>query len=141
MRRGIAELDGEGEVAGGIVVMRSGKNALETIDAVKAKLASLRSSLPAGVEIVTTYDRSELIKRAVDNLTQKLLEELPKEQQKLVADLVPSQVNVGTLQRLLQALLAERVSIRDLPTILGIILLYGLARAGVAAAYLRRTRT
>ena len=75
MRRGIAELDGEGEVAGGIVVMRSGKNALETIDAVKAKLASLQSSLPAGVEIVTTYDRSELIKRAVDNLSQKLLEE------------------------------------------------------------------
>jgi len=75
MRRGIAELDGEGEVAGGIVVMRSGKNALETIDAVKAKLAALKSSLPPGVEIVTTYDRSELIKRAVDNLGQKLLEE------------------------------------------------------------------
>ncbi|MEP7330299.1 MAG: CusA/CzcA family heavy metal efflux RND transporter, partial [Betaproteobacteria bacterium] len=75
MRRGIAELDGEGEVAGGIVVMRFGKNALETIDAVKAKLASLKSSLPPGVEIVTTYDRSELIKRAVDNLGQKLLEE------------------------------------------------------------------
>ncbi|MEO6566258.1 MAG: efflux RND transporter permease subunit, partial [Casimicrobiaceae bacterium] len=75
MRRGIAELDGEGEVAGGIIVMRSGKNALETIDAVKAKLKSLQSSLPAGVEIVTTYDRSELIKRAVDNLSQKLLEE------------------------------------------------------------------
>ncbi len=76
MRRGIAELDGEGEVAGGIVVMRSGKNALETIDAVKAKLAALKSSLPPGVEIVTTYDRSELIKRAVDNLGQKLLEEI-----------------------------------------------------------------
>ena len=75
MRRGIAELDGEGEVAGGIIVMRSGKNALETIDAVKAKLKTLQSSLPAGVEIVTTYDRSELIKRAVDNLGFKLLEE------------------------------------------------------------------
>ena len=75
MRRGIAELDGEGEVAGAIIVMRSGKNALETIDAVKARLKSLQSSLPAGVEIVTTYDRSELIKRAVDNLSQKLLEE------------------------------------------------------------------
>jgi copper/silver efflux system protein len=75
MRRGIAELDGEGEVAGGIIVMRSGKNALETIDAVKAKIASLKSSLPEGVEIVPVYDRSDLIKRAVSNLKQKLLEE------------------------------------------------------------------
>ena len=75
-RRGIAELDGEGEVTGGIVVMRSGKNALETIAAVKAKLAALKSSLPAGVEVVPTYDRSQLIHRAVDNLTQKLIEEL-----------------------------------------------------------------
>ena len=75
MRRGIAELDGEGEVAGGIIVMRSGKNALETIDAVKAKIASLQGSLPAGVEIVPTYDRSDLIKRAVSNLQRKLVEE------------------------------------------------------------------
>src|SRR5881397_3115228 len=75
MRRGIAELDGEGEVAGGIIVMRSGKNALETIDAVKAKLEKLKPSLPAGVEIVPTYDRSSLIKRAVANLQQKLVEE------------------------------------------------------------------
>src|SRR5436190_4857115 len=75
MRRGIAELDGEGEVAGGVIVMRSGKNALETIDAVKAKLEKLKPSLPAGVEIVTTYDRSSLIKRAVDNLKDKLVEE------------------------------------------------------------------
>ncbi len=75
MRRGIAELDGEGEVAGGIIVMRSGKNALETIDAVKKKLQALKSSLPAGVEIVPVYDRSGLIKRAVSNLQQKLIEE------------------------------------------------------------------
>src|SRR5690349_10689619 len=75
MRRGIAELDGEGEVAGGIVVMRSGKNALETIDAVKAKLETLKPTLPAGVEIVTAYDRSGLIMRAIDNLTEKLVEE------------------------------------------------------------------
>src|SRR5207253_7764303 len=75
MRRGIAELDGEGEVAGGVIVMRSGKNALETIDAVKAKIASLKPSLPPGVEIVPVYDRSGLIKRAVDNLQQKLIEE------------------------------------------------------------------
>src|SRR5467141_2385410 len=75
MRRGIAELDGQGEVAGGIIVMRSGKNALETIDAVKAKLQTLKSSLPAGVEIVPVYDRSNLIKRAVSNLQQKLIEE------------------------------------------------------------------
>src|SRR6266581_4202513 len=75
MRRGIAELDGEGEVAGGVIVMRSGKNALETIDAVKAKIASLKPSLPPGVEIVPVYDRSSLIKRAVANLQQKLIEE------------------------------------------------------------------
>jgi Cu(I)/Ag(I) efflux system membrane protein CusA/SilA len=75
MRRGIAELDGEGEVAGGVIVMRSGKNALETIDAVKAKLEKLKPSLPPGVEIVPTYDRSSLIKRAVANLGQKLVEE------------------------------------------------------------------
>ena len=75
MRRGIAELNGEGEVAGGVIVMRSGKNALTTIEAVKSKLADLKRSLPAGVEVVTTYDRSQLIKRAVDNLTHKLIEE------------------------------------------------------------------
>ncbi|MEJ8850232.1 efflux RND transporter permease subunit [Variovorax rhizosphaerae] len=75
MRRGIAELDGEGEVAGGVVVMRSGKNARTTIEAVKAKLETLRTSLPAGVEIVPTYDRSLLIDRAVDNLRAKLVEE------------------------------------------------------------------
>ncbi len=75
MRRGVAELNGEGEVAGGVIVMRSGKNALETIDAVKAKLQELKASLPPGVEIVPTYDRSSLIKRAVDNLTHKLIEE------------------------------------------------------------------
>jgi Cu(I)/Ag(I) efflux system membrane protein CusA/SilA len=75
MRRGIAELNGEGEVAGGIIVMRSGKNALETIGAVKAKLAQLKASLPAGVEIVPTYDRSSLITRAVTNLEHKLVEE------------------------------------------------------------------
>ncbi len=75
MRRGIAELDGEGEVAGGIVILRSGKNAQETIAAVKAKLNELKSSLPKGVEIVTTYDRSALIERAIANLTSKLVEE------------------------------------------------------------------
>jgi len=75
MRRGIAELNGEGEVAGGVVVMRSGKNALETIKAVKARLEALKGSLPKGVEIVTTYDRSNLINAAVDNLRSKLVEE------------------------------------------------------------------
>ena len=75
MRRGIADLNGEGEVAGGVIVMRSGKNALETIDAVKAKLAALKPSLPPGVEIVPVYDRSKLIKRAVINLQHKLIEE------------------------------------------------------------------
>ncbi|MGS0742325.1 efflux RND transporter permease subunit [Glaciimonas sp. GG7] len=75
MRRGIAELNGEGEVAGGVIIMRSGKNALDTIAAVKAKLEILKASLPAGVEIVPTYDRSSLIKRAVTNLKDKLIEE------------------------------------------------------------------
>jgi Cu(I)/Ag(I) efflux system membrane protein CusA/SilA len=75
MRRGVAELNGEGEVAGGIIVKRSGKNALATIAAVKARLAQLKASLPAGVEIVPTYDRSGLIERAVTNLEHKLFEE------------------------------------------------------------------
>jgi Cu(I)/Ag(I) efflux system membrane protein CusA/SilA len=75
MRRGVAELDGEGEVAGGVVLLRSGKNAQETIRAVKTKLAELQKSLPPGVEVVTTYDRSALIERAIDNLSVKLLEE------------------------------------------------------------------
>ena len=75
MRRGIAELNGEGEVAGGVIIMRSGKNALATINAVRAKIETLKASLPAGVELVPTYDRSKLINRAVDNLKGKLLEE------------------------------------------------------------------
>lgn len=75
MRRGIGELDGEGEATGGVIVMRSGKNALETIAAVKAKLKTLQASLPKGVEIVPVYDRSNLIERAVENLSHKLLEE------------------------------------------------------------------
>lgn len=75
IRRGVAELDGEGEVAGGIIIMRSGKNALTTIDAVKVKLAEVQKSLPAGVEIVPVYDRSQLIKNSVETLTHKLIEE------------------------------------------------------------------
>jgi Cu(I)/Ag(I) efflux system membrane protein CusA/SilA len=75
MRRGVAELNGEGEVAGGVIVMRQGKNARDVIDGVKAKLAELKKGLPPGVEIVTTYDRSGLIDRAVDNLSSKLIEE------------------------------------------------------------------
>jgi Cu(I)/Ag(I) efflux system membrane protein CusA/SilA len=75
MRRGITELNGEGEVAGGVVILRSGKNARETITAVKQKLDELKASLPAGVEIVPTYDRSQLIDRAVENLSHKLIEE------------------------------------------------------------------
>jgi len=75
MRRGIAELNGRGEVAGGVIIMRSGKNALETIKAVEAKLAQLKPGLPPGVEIVPTYDRLNLIERAVSNLERKLVEE------------------------------------------------------------------
>ncbi|RSC25581.1 efflux RND transporter permease subunit [Pseudomonas putida] len=74
-RRGIGELDGQGEAVGGVVVLRSGKNAREAIGRVKDKLEVLKKSLPAGVELVTTYDRSQLIDRAVDNLSHKLLEE------------------------------------------------------------------
>ncbi|HQT55077.1 MAG TPA: efflux RND transporter permease subunit [Phenylobacterium sp.] len=75
MRRGIAELNGQGEVAGGVVVLRSGKNARATIAAVKTKLEELKHSLPPGVQVVTTYDRSQLIDRAVENLRGKLIEE------------------------------------------------------------------
>ena len=75
MRRGIAELDGEGEVVGGVVVMRYGENALKTIEGVKKKITELKNGLPKGVEIVETYDRSNLINRAIDNLTAKLIEE------------------------------------------------------------------
>jgi Cu(I)/Ag(I) efflux system membrane protein CusA/SilA len=75
LRRGIAELDGEGETVGGIIVMRQGKNALETIAAVKAKIEALKPGLPPGVEIVPTYDRSGLIERAVSHLRDKLVEE------------------------------------------------------------------
>ncbi len=75
LRRGAAELDGEGEVAGGVVIMRYGGDALKTIEAVRAKLDQLRAGLPDGVEIVPVYDRGALIERAVDNLKGKLLEE------------------------------------------------------------------
>ena len=75
MRRGIADLDGEGEVVGAVVIMRWGENALATIEGVKARLAELGRSLPDGVEIVTTYDRSALIERAVETLEGKLIEE------------------------------------------------------------------
>ncbi|MDP3612893.1 MAG: efflux RND transporter permease subunit, partial [Rubrivivax sp.] len=75
MRRGIAELDGEGEVTGGIIVLRSGKNAQETIAAVKQRLAELQKSLPPGVEVVTTYDRSALIERAIRQLSETLVKE------------------------------------------------------------------
>jgi Cu(I)/Ag(I) efflux system membrane protein CusA/SilA len=76
MRRGVAELDGEGEVVGGIVLMRSGENALETIQTVRRKLHDIaRSGLPEGVEVVETYDRSDLILSAVNNLNRRLIEE------------------------------------------------------------------
>jgi Cu(I)/Ag(I) efflux system membrane protein CusA/SilA len=76
LRRGLAELDGEGEVAAGIVIMRYGENALATIEGVRAKLEALKPGLPEGVEIVTVYDRGDLIERAVDSLNTSLLQEL-----------------------------------------------------------------
>ena len=75
IRRGIAELNGEGEVVGGIIVMRSQQNAMKTIAGVKEKLAQLQKSLPPGVQVITTYDRSSLIQRAIDTLWDKLIEE------------------------------------------------------------------
>ena len=75
MRRGISELDGEGEAVGGVIVMRNGENARDTIRRVKSKLEELRAGLPTGVEVVETYDRSALIQRAVDNLNRKLIDE------------------------------------------------------------------
>ena len=75
IRRGISELDGKGEAVGGVIVMRAGKNALETIDAVKTKIASLQRGLPTGVAIIPTYDRSELIHRSVATLKDRLIEE------------------------------------------------------------------
>ncbi len=75
LRRGLAELNGEGEVAGGVIIMRFGENALKTIEAVREKLDELKSGLPEGVEIIPTYDRGGLIESAVDNLKDKLFEE------------------------------------------------------------------
>ncbi|HET7903121.1 MAG TPA: efflux RND transporter permease subunit, partial [Candidatus Eisenbacteria bacterium] len=76
LRRGVADLDGEGDVVGGIVVMRSGENALAVIERIEAKLEAVKPSLPEGVEIVTTYDRSELIHAAIETVTHKLIEEI-----------------------------------------------------------------
>ena len=76
MRRGIADYDGEGDVVGGIVVMRQGENALAVIDRVKAKLDEIKPSLPEGVQVVTTYDRSDLIDRAISTVSHKLVEEM-----------------------------------------------------------------
>jgi Cu(I)/Ag(I) efflux system membrane protein CusA/SilA len=76
LRRGVADLDGKGDVVGGIVVMRQGENALNVINRVKAKLEEVKPSLPKGVEVVTTYDRSELIDRAIETVKDKLIEEI-----------------------------------------------------------------
>src|SRR5262249_11570336 len=75
IRRGVVELDGRGEVVGGIVVMRYGENALSVIEGVKKKLDEIKSSLPDGVRVITTYDRSDLIRRAIGTLREKLIEE------------------------------------------------------------------
>ena len=76
LRRGVADLDGQGDVVGGIVVMRQGENALKVIERVKARLAELKSGMPPGVEVVTTYDRSELIERSISTVKHKLIEEM-----------------------------------------------------------------
>jgi Cu(I)/Ag(I) efflux system membrane protein CusA/SilA len=76
IRRGIADLDGQGDTVGGIVIMRQGENALTVINRVKAKIEEIKPSLPKGVEVITTYDRSDLIRRSIDTLTHQLIEEL-----------------------------------------------------------------
>ena len=76
MRRGVAELDGKGEAVGGVVIMRFGENAQKVIERVKAKIDEIKPTLPPGLKLVTTYDRSELIDRSVDNLRHTLMEEL-----------------------------------------------------------------
>src|SRR5205807_9141697 len=76
LRRGVAELDGEGETAAGVVVMRQSENALDVINRVKARLAEIQKTLPEGVKIVTTYDRSELIERSIHTLKHELLLEI-----------------------------------------------------------------
>ncbi len=76
IRRGVVDLDGQGDTAGGIVVMRHGENALNVIERVKAKIEEVRPALPAGVELTTTYDRSELIRRSIDNLKEELVLEM-----------------------------------------------------------------
>ncbi len=76
IRRGIADLDGQGDTVGGIIIMRQGENALNVINRVKAKIEEIKPSLPKGVEIVTTYDRSDLIKRSIDTLKHQLVEEM-----------------------------------------------------------------
>ena len=78
MRRGIADLDGQGEVVSGIIVMRQGENALRVIERVKAKIKEIEPGLPAGMKLVTTYDRSELILASIDNLKHTLIEELDR---------------------------------------------------------------
>ena len=76
MRRGISDLDGNGDTVGGIIVMRHGENALSVIEKIKEKITDITPSLPKGLEIITTYDRSELILNAIHNLKEKLLEEM-----------------------------------------------------------------
>ncbi len=95
-RRGIAELDGKGQTVGGIVIMRAGENALAVIERVKARLAEITPALPKGVQIVPTYDRSDLIHRAIDVLREKLMEE----------SIIVSLVAVGFLFHLRSALVA-----------------------------------
>src|SRR3546814_6916874 len=96
MRRGIAELDGDGEVAGGVVILRTGADARATIEAVRTKLDELKKSLPPGVAVVPTYDRSQLIDHAIENLTHKLIEEF------IVVAIVRSEEQTSELQSLMR---------------------------------------
>jgi Cu(I)/Ag(I) efflux system membrane protein CusA/SilA len=117
-RRGIADLDGRGEVVGGVVVMRAGENALRVIDGVKARLAELRPGLPPSVEVVVTYDRSELIRGAIGTLRHTLVEEMA----------IVSIVIVGFLLHLRSAL----IPILTIP--IGVLLAFvPMARQGLTA--------
>ena len=124
MRRGLSELNGEGEAVGGVIVMRFGENASEVITKVKDKLADLQRGLPDGVEIIATYDRSTLINSAVDNLRQKLAEEF------IVVALVCAVFLFHFRSSLVIALSLPSVFLRHLSSCIGKVLMLTSCRWG-----------
>ncbi|HSE44136.1 MAG TPA: CusA/CzcA family heavy metal efflux RND transporter, partial [Gemmatimonadales bacterium] len=129
VRRGIAELDGRGDAVGGIVIMRSGENALATIAKVRAKLAEIRSTLPSGVVITPVYDRSDLIQRAIDNLKGKLLEECLIVALVCVAFLLHARSALVAILTLPLGILMAFIAMRGVPVGADIMSLGGIAIA------------